>query len=127
MATNTSLYSDLPIHPGEYLEEVIDELAMTKDELARRMGRPATKLSPIFKGKKAITPDTALQLEDVVGVPAHIWTGLEAEYRLVLAKQEEKQREEQLKEDASQISKYPYKDLVESGEIERRSRRTESL
>lgn len=87
METNTAVQTDLAIPPGEYLEEVFEDLDMTKDELARRMGRPAPKLSPIFKGRKAITPDTALQLEEVVGVPAHIWTSLEADYRLVLARQ----------------------------------------
>ena len=85
MAIESSVHSDLAIPPGEYLVEVIDELGMSKDELARRMNRPATKLSPIFKGEKAITPDTALQLEKVVGVPAHIWLGLESEYRRTLA------------------------------------------
>lgn len=91
MATNGAVHSDLAIPPGEYLEEVIRGLGMTKDELARRMDRPASKVSPIFKGEKAITPETALQLEKVVGVPAHIWTGLEAEYRLTLARQEKSQ------------------------------------
>ena len=80
---NQDVYSDLAIPPGEYLEEVIAELGMSKDELSKRLNRPAPKLSAIFKGEKAITPDTALQLEKVVGVPAHIWNGLEAEYRLV--------------------------------------------
>ena len=80
---NQDVYSDLAIPPGEYLEEVIAELGMSKDELSKRLNQPASKLSAIFKGEKAITPDTALQLEKVVGVPAHIWNGLEAEYRLV--------------------------------------------
>ncbi|MBW2206913.1 MAG: XRE family transcriptional regulator, partial [Deltaproteobacteria bacterium] len=47
-------------------------------------------LSAIFKGEKAITPDAALQLDKLVGVPAHIWTGLEAEYRLTLAREQQK-------------------------------------
>jgi hypothetical protein len=50
MATSQELYSDLPIPPGEYLEEVIEELGMSKEE----PGRPpnsvpsskATRLSP---------------------------------------------------------------------------------
>jgi len=63
METDRVVQTDLAIPPGEYLEEVLEELGITKDELARRMGRPAQKLSPILKGRKAITPDTALQLE----------------------------------------------------------------
>jgi HTH-type transcriptional regulator/antitoxin HigA len=82
--TDRDLHSDLAVPPGEFLEEVIGELGMTKDELARRMGRPAPKLSAIFKGTKALTPDTAMQLEKVVDVPANIWLGLESEYRRTL-------------------------------------------
>lgn len=90
---------------------------MTKDELARRMDRPAAKLSPIFKGEKAITPDTALQLEKVVGVPAHIWAGLEAEYRLTLARQEEEQRREYLKQQTDLLSPFCYSQLVKLGAV----------
>jgi len=117
MRTNKEIHSTLAIPPGEYLEEVIGELGMTKDELAQRMGRPATKLSPIFKGEKAITPDTALQLEKVVGVPAHIWMGLEAEYRLTLARQEHIQEEDNLEKETDLVAKYPYNELVKAGEI----------
>jgi HTH-type transcriptional regulator/antitoxin HigA len=92
MATNETIHSNLAVPPGEYLEEVLGELGMSKSDLARRMGRPATKLSPIFKGEKRITPETALQLEKVVGVAARIWTGLESEYRLALARNAEADR-----------------------------------
>jgi HTH-type transcriptional regulator/antitoxin HigA len=89
MMTDQSVHSDLAVPPGEYLEEVLEELGMTKDELAKRMDRPAPKLSAIFKGEKVITPDTALRLERVVGGPAQIWIGLESEYRRALARTEE--------------------------------------
>ena len=54
-------------------------------ERVRRMNRPAPKLSANFKGDKMITPDTALRLVRVVGVPAHIWIGVEFEYRLAIS------------------------------------------
>jgi len=80
-------HSDLPIPPGEYLEEVLEACDMSKAELARRMGRPATKLNEIYKGRKAITPQTAMQLEMVLGLSASFWLGLESEFRLTLARQ----------------------------------------
>lgn len=113
METKTTFHSNLAIPPGEYLEEVIGELGMTKVELARRMNRPATKLSLIFKGKKALTPNTALQLEKVLGVPAHIWTGLESEYRLTLERNQQNLEEKELKSQTPLISKFCYKDLAE--------------
>jgi HTH-type transcriptional regulator/antitoxin HigA len=48
MMTDQSVHSDLAVPPGEYLAEVLDELGMRKDELAKRMDRPAPKLSAIF-------------------------------------------------------------------------------
>lgn len=116
MGIDDAIHSNLAIPPGEYLEEVLEDLGMTKDELARRMGRPASKLSPIFKGEKSVTPDTALRLAEVVGVPAHVWTGLEAEYRLTLARQK-KAREEEGAHEEELARQYPYAELAKAGEV----------
>ncbi|NOY06266.1 MAG: HigA family addiction module antidote protein [Chlorobi bacterium] len=121
MMIREQYHSDLAIPPGEYLEEVISELGMTKNELAKRMNRPPSKLSAIFSGDKAITPDTALQLEKVVGVAAHIWTGLEAEYRLVLARQKEQQELNRLREEGTLVTKFCYADLVRMGYVAKKT------
>ena len=119
MMIRENILSDMAIPPGEYLEEVISEMGMTKSELAQRMDRPAPKLSAIFTGDKAITPDTALQLEKVVGVPAHIWTGLEAEYRLTLARNQENLEEsiekQRLRDEGNLVTKFRYSELVKLG------------
>jgi len=83
MATETHYLSDLAIPPGEYLLEATEERGLNQADLARRMGRPVKAISEIVMGIKAITSDTAIQLEEVLGVPAHIWTGLEADYQLI--------------------------------------------
>ena len=80
------LHSDMPIPPGEFLREHLEESGMSQAELARRLGRPRQAVNEIIRGKKAITAETALQLERVLSTPAHIWLGLELEYRLVLAR-----------------------------------------
>jgi len=119
MMIEEQIHSDMAVPPGEYLEEVLDALAMTKDELAKRMNRPAPKLSAIFKGCKMITPETALQLEKVVGVPAHIWTGLESEYRLALARIIKKNEREHLKAESKLVTRYRYADLVKMGVVKK--------
>ena len=124
MVTEKELHSDLAVPPGEYLEEVIGELGMTKDELARRMGRPATKMSSVFKGSKAITPETAMQLEKVVGVPANIWLGLESEYRLALARQAE---EQQLAEEIKLLTPFCYSELAKLGLVKELSARRDKV
>jgi HTH-type transcriptional regulator/antitoxin HigA len=122
MMIRENYHSDLAIPPGEYLGEVLSELGMTKNELARRMNRPAPKLSAIFNGEKAITPDTALQLEKVIRVPAHIWVGLESEYRLTLARNQEAAELQRLKEESILITKYCYSELVKLGKVHKKTK-----
>lgn len=98
MTTSQPLESDLPVPPGEYLLEVLQEQGLTQAELARRMGRPVQPINEIVRGKKAITAETALQLEQALDVPAHIWTGLEAEYRLVLARNQARAKSPKLRQ-----------------------------
>lgn len=86
LAAAPPLHSDVAIPPGEFLQEHIDDLGISQAELARRLGRPRQVVNEIVRGKKAITAETALDLEAVLGTPAHIWLGLEQEYRLVLAR-----------------------------------------
>lgn len=120
METETTLLtSDLAIPPGEYLSEVIDELGMNQAELAQRMNRPAQAINEILSGAKAIIPETALQLERVTGVPAHIWTGLEADYRLTLAKQQDAR---QIAEQASLVKEFPYAELTKLGQVQKSSK-----
>lgn len=86
MATDLQVHSDLAIPPGEYLSEVLEDVGMSQADLARRMGRPEQMISEILGGTKRITPETALQLERVTGVPANVWTGLEEEFQLTKAR-----------------------------------------
>jgi HTH-type transcriptional regulator / antitoxin HigA len=115
MTTERMIHSDLAIPPGEYLAEVLKARGISQAEIGRRMGRPLQAINEIIKGDKAITPDTALQLERALDVPAHIWTGLEAQYQLVLARQDE---EKQLHQDVPLLKQIPYFDLVRLGFVE---------
>ena len=56
--------------PGDTLREILHERCLTQAELATRTGRPKKTISEIVNGKAAITVDTALQFELVLGVPA---------------------------------------------------------
>lgn len=76
--------------PGETLAETLEELEMSQAELARRMGRPTKTINEIVQGKAAILPETALQLENVLGIPASFWMAREMAYRTALARSERK-------------------------------------
>ncbi len=57
-------YPDMAIPPGEYLAEEIEARGITQKKLASSKGRPANAINEIINGKKAITAETALQLEE---------------------------------------------------------------
>ena len=78
--------SDAAIHPGGLLAEELEARGMTQRELALRMGRPPGVISAIVRGRRGISPETALQLEAALGTAAHIWVGLDADHRLALAR-----------------------------------------
>lgn len=81
MGTDARIWPHIAIPPGELLTETLDALGLTQADLAQRAGRPVQAINEIIKGTKAITPETALQFEAVTGVPAYLWTRLEADYR----------------------------------------------
>ena len=87
MVTDTKrVESDLPIPPGEVLAEELAARGMRQKELALLMKRPEQAISEIINAKKAITPETALQLEQVLEISAGFWLGLQATYGLTLAR-----------------------------------------
>ena len=73
-----------PVPPGATLRQELAARGMSQRKLARAMGRPVQAVNRIVLGRKALTPRTALELERVLGVPAELWTRLEADYRLAL-------------------------------------------
>ncbi len=93
MVTKTSAYPDIAIPPGEYLEEEIEARGLSQKELASRMGRPVNAINEIINGKKAITAETALQLEAVMPeIPARFWLNLETDYQLTKVLLKRRQR-----------------------------------
>lgn len=116
MATDARVWPDLAIPPGELLAETLETLGLSQADLARRAGRPAQAINEIIRGTKEITPETALQFERVVGVPAHIWTRLEADYRYNKARLEDQAR---LKGELPRASKYPYAAMAALGWVRR--------
>jgi HTH-type transcriptional regulator/antitoxin HigA len=112
--TDDRAFSDLAIPPGELLAEELEARGMTQKELADRTGRPGQKISEIVNGKKSITYDTALELEKVLGIPAHFWVNLEASYQLTKARLREKS---QLEEQEHWLEFFPVRELRGRGYI----------
>lgn len=85
-------HSDLAVPPGEYLKEVIGEIGIGKAKLARQLDIPIAEMDALLTGSVPLTQDVAERLEKATNVPANIWFGLEAEYRLTLIREAKDER-----------------------------------
>lgn len=75
------VWPDVATPPGEHIVEILEAKRWTQKDLARRMRRPLQAVNEICRGAKAITVETAMQLEAALKVSAKTWLSLEAVYR----------------------------------------------
>ena len=113
-----------PVSPGSILKDEIEFLGITQKELADRMGRPAQAISEIINGKKAVTPNTALELESVIGIKAHVWLNLESGYRLTVARNEEQTK---LQSETALLADFKVRELEKRGWIPYETKRTDKV
>ena len=72
-----------PTHPGEMLlEEFLKPLGISQSAFAIRLGVSFPRLNEIIRGKRSVTPDTALRLARVLGMSADFWLGLQQDWDL---------------------------------------------
>ena len=100
---------DYAVPPGAILAERLEAYGISHAEFARRCGRSAKLISEIISGKAPVEPKTALQFERVLGVDAGIWLGIETDYQLHRAREEEAR---QAKQTVSWMKTLPLEELV---------------
>jgi antitoxin HigA-1 len=72
-----------PLHPGEILiEEFLRPLELTQVALAERLGIPFQRVNQICRGRRAVTPDTALRLAKLLGTTPELWLNLQQRWDL---------------------------------------------
>jgi len=72
-----------PTHPGEILlEEFLKPICMSQTELAAKIGVSYPRINELIHGKRGITPDTALRLEQLFGMEAQFWLNLQLAWDL---------------------------------------------
>jgi addiction module HigA family antidote len=64
------------------LEEFLKPLGISQSAFAIRLGVSFPRLNEIVRGKRAVTPDTALRLARVTGMSADFWLGLQSDWDL---------------------------------------------
>ena len=83
-------FKGITTHPGEMLkEEFLVPLGISQNQLALAIRVPATRISQIVKGERAVTPETALRLAKYFGNSAEFWINLQTAYDLSKTRIEE--------------------------------------
>jgi antitoxin HigA-1 len=74
-----------PIHPGEFLREVLEELDISQAQFARTIGVAPMRISHVLKGARPVTAELALLFGRALGQSPQYWLNLQATYDLKLA------------------------------------------
>ena len=98
--------------PGATIKEQLLDKGMSQKEFATRMDLSQKHVSKLINGEVQLTPDVAVRLEMVLGVPANFWNKLEATYREKLIKAN---AENEMDEDKDIAKKIPYKEMSDYG------------
>lgn len=98
--------------PGATIKEQLNDKGMSQKEFAARMDMTEKHISKLINGEVQLTPDVAVRLEIVLGVPAKFWNNLEAGYREKLIKVE---AENKMEADEALAKQLPYNEMVKYG------------
>ena len=79
----------MPTHPGEILaEEFIKPMSLSQTGLAEKMGVPVQRINTLVRGRRDMTPETAILLSRVLGTSPEFWMNLQMTLDLYRAQAE---------------------------------------
>lgn len=78
---NIKEYKDIyAFHPGCYLQDIIEEMEITQEEFAIRLGTTPKTISKIVNGEANLSKDIALKLSNMLGTSIDLWLNLQSTY-----------------------------------------------
>lgn len=110
--------------PGMTIKEQLVDRGMSQKEFAKRMDMSEKHISRLINGEVQLTPDMAMRLELVLGVPAQFWSRLESVYRDKLTRAN---AENEMDADKEIAKKFPYKEMSKNGWVPITSKDTEKV
>ncbi|MBZ0167899.1 XRE family transcriptional regulator [Candidatus Methylomirabilis lanthanidiphila] len=79
-----------PTHPGEMLrEEFLKPMGLSQKELAAGIHVPYQRINELVRGRRGVTPSTALRLARFFGMSPDFWLSLQLRWDLYHAQQSE--------------------------------------
>lgn len=101
-------------HPGETLQEKLQEMKMGPKEFALRTGKPEKTIITVLNGESSITANMAVQFEKVTQIPAQFWLNHQKSYDEYLAREK---RQKAISEAIPWAKKFPLGELTALGFI----------
>ena len=77
-----------PIHPGQFLRDELDALAMSARKFAAHIGVPHNAVTSIMNGARSITAPMAIRLGQAFGTTPRYWLNLQMIHDLKRARAE---------------------------------------
>jgi len=74
-----------PVHPGEFLREILEERRLSQAHFARVIGVAPIRISHVVKGTRPVTAELELLFGRVFGQSRQYWLNLQTAYDLKLA------------------------------------------
>ena len=69
--------SQKPIHPGEVIVDILDDLEISENQFAQILGVSNQIVNDIIEGKQPITPDLAIRIGKALGNGHRLWLNLQ--------------------------------------------------
>ncbi|MGH8476082.1 MAG: HigA family addiction module antitoxin [Methylococcales bacterium] len=77
-----------PVHPGEILHEILEDLNLTQTAFAKTIGVSSMRVSHVLRGTRPVTAELALRLGRAFGQTPQYWLNLQTRYDLKIAQTE---------------------------------------
>jgi len=84
MSNYVEFENRIAFHPGYYIKEYIDEIGLTQEDFANRLGTTPKNISYIIRGEQSISIDIANKLSRMIGTSVKYWLNLQNEYDTLL-------------------------------------------
>ena len=82
-----------PVHPGDVLrEDFMKPMNLTAYAVAKAIGATPITISLICRGQRGVSAEMALKLGRLFRVSPELWTGIQADYDLEVARQHHEKR-----------------------------------
>lgn len=75
----------IAFHPGQYVEELIEDYNVTQKEFAERLGISEMKLYKLVNGEESISNDIARKLAKITNISIITWLNLQNAYDVKVA------------------------------------------